>query len=269
MATWLSNGYEVEFFAYDTHLFESVPDGITCTDAREVLPEREIFSEPQGRTGYSGFSNLFRVELMKKRDGVWVDLDVVAISPLVSVPPYIFAKENRRWINGAVFRSPAESELTKNLEELIRKRFSTGYWEFGELGPRAITEGVSKYNLHQYEFDRESFYAISGVDSWKLYSAEEAHAVSSSLSNSYFIHIANELSKQLPFPALRLAPQKDSYLWGLNPEFWAELNATSISYEQLTIWKKQANKMKLRSRIANLLPPSVTRLYLRGRQPSL
>lgn len=269
MTTWLANGYEVEFFAYDTDLFESVPEGITCTDAREVLPEHEIFSEPIGRTGYSGFSNLFRIELMKKRNGVWVDLDVVAIRPLESVPPYIFAKENRKWINGAVFRSPAESELTKYLEGVIRSKASEGYWEFGELGPRAITVGVAKFNLHQYEFDRGAFYAISGLDSWKLYSVAGLHEVESSLSNSYFIHIANEISKQLPFPALGLAPQKNSYLWSLNPDFWAAPNATSISDDQLTIWKTQANMMKLRSRIANLLPPSITRIYLKRRHPKL
>lgn len=269
MTTWLANGYEVEFFAYDTLLFESVPEGITCTDAREVLPEHEIFSEPIGRTGYSGFSNLFRIELMKKRNGVWVDLDVVAIRPLESVPPYIFAKENRKWINGAVFRSPAESELTKYLEGVIRSKASEGYWEFGELGPRAITVGVAKFNLHQYEFDRGAFYAISGLDSWKLYSVAGLHEVESSLSNSYFIHIANEISKQLPFPALGLAPQKNSYLWSLNPDFWAAPNATSISDDQLTIWKTQANMMKLRSRIANLLPPSITRIYLKRRHPKL
>lgn len=265
MTTWLANGYEVEFFAYDTLLFESVPEGITCTDAREVLPELEIFPEPKGRTGYSGFSNLFRIELMKKRNGVWVDLDIVAISPLKSVPPYIFAKESRRWINGAVFRSPAESELTKYLEDVIRTKASEGYWEFGELGPRAITVGVAKFKLRQFEFNREAFYAISGIESWKLYSAGEGHEVRLSLSNSYFIHIANEISKQLPFPALGLAPQNNSYLWSLNPDFWAALNATSISDEQMAVWKKQANKMQLRSRIANFLPASITRLYLRWR----
>lgn len=266
MTTWLQNGYEVEFFYYNKTLLEQIPEGILATDAREIIEEEQIFPEPTGRSGYSGFSNLFRIELMQKRDGLWVDLDVIGLDAIPELTDYVFAKESKRWINGAVFRCPADSDLYFFLRQKILAEKEKGYWEFGELGPRAITFAVQRFGLEDKLWPSESFYGLSGIDSWMLYSTSKLNSVSKRLRQSPFIHISNELSKQIPFSPLGLNPQPNSYLWNLKPEFWQESKARTITGEELGIWRKRAAYMKVKSSVAPFIPQQLMNSYLKQKQ---
>jgi len=81
--SFLANGHEFHLFCYKP--VENVPEGTTIRDAREIMPESEIFvneSEGFGKGSYSPFSDIFRMMLVHKIGGWWVDTDIICLKPI-------------------------------------------------------------------------------------------------------------------------------------------------------------------------------------------
>ena len=73
--SFVKHGLEIHLYCYKD--IENVPKGVIIKDARNILPESEIFTYKNG--SYSAFSNLFRFTMLDKVGGYWVDTDFVCI----------------------------------------------------------------------------------------------------------------------------------------------------------------------------------------------
>lgn len=78
---------------------------VTVADAREILSEHEIFSYTGRHAAYTylPFSDLFRIMLLHKKGGIWLDLDLILIRPIPQYlldRPYVFSSE-RTILKGA------------------------------------------------------------------------------------------------------------------------------------------------------------------------
>jgi len=99
--------YPITVYTYnDISGFLSDKSGlVTVKDAREILSEHEIFSYTGRHAAYTylPFSDLFRIMLLHKKGGIWIDLDLILMKPIPQYlmnRPYIFASE-RTILKGA------------------------------------------------------------------------------------------------------------------------------------------------------------------------
>ena len=80
LASMVMTGQRVKLFAYAP--IENVPAGVELHDAHTILPERAFkrldpgFPTLRSSTTIVQFSDIFRIMLMKHKQGVWLDTDV-------------------------------------------------------------------------------------------------------------------------------------------------------------------------------------------------
>ena len=96
--SWLNNGFEYHLYTY--YPVENIPDGVIVKDARDILPESEIFYYHNALTP---FSDYFRFKLLYERGGAWTDCDIYCINKFDILEDYLFISE--RTIKAGAFKS--------------------------------------------------------------------------------------------------------------------------------------------------------------------
>lgn len=182
LQSFVMRGHKVYLHTYTE--IEDIPKGITTVDANQIIPADKIIKHNE--TGsYALFSDIFRYELMRKVDGIYVDCDVYCLQPL-TIPEhgYVLGFEDDNWINGAVLRIPADSKLLKSLLNAAydpqfvppwysrtrqfrlktKKAFGIGTsiadMPWGVIGPKAITYYVREYQNVQNIQPIDIFYPV-------------------------------------------------------------------------------------------------------------
>jgi hypothetical protein len=119
-------GHTVLLHTYNE--IDDLPEGVQCVDANEIIPQDKIFKH--NKTGsYALFSDIFRYELLKKVNGVYVDCDVYCLKPLyIQNRDYLLGYEDDNKINGAVLALPKESELLSKLLNVAYDPFFIPLW---------------------------------------------------------------------------------------------------------------------------------------------
>jgi len=161
---------------------DGVPPGVVLKDAREILPTDKIVRHE--KTGSPALhSDLFRYALIGKTEQAWVDLDIIALQPLVFDNDYIFGYESENEVNGAILKLPHGSPALKELLDYnadshgyppylsktrrfryflksLGRGFSITQWPWGSIGPRALTFHLSKSNEIRHALPTDAFYPI-------------------------------------------------------------------------------------------------------------
>lgn len=185
LKTFVDLGLTLDVYSYEP--LEGLPPGVSNPDAREVLSEQEIFRPASHGKTYSGFSNLFRYRALNQFPGVWVDLDVIAKRPFPE-KDYLFGVETLGRLNGAILSYPPGCPLGVFLQEECQRRKDRDY-RWGDLGPRLITEGVTRFNLWEYAEPTTAFYPVHFREVWKLFDPSSSDWVQQKTDESYAIHI--------------------------------------------------------------------------------
>ena len=182
LQSFVMRGHEVHLHTYAE--IEDIPEGITKVDANQIIPANKIIKH--NKTGsYALFSDIFRYELMRKVEGIYVDCDVYCLKPL-TIPEhgYVLGFEDDNWINGAVLRIPADSELLKKLlnaaydpqfvppwysssrqfrlktKKALGIGTSIADMPWGVIGPKAITYYVKQLGLKNNIQPLDIFYPV-------------------------------------------------------------------------------------------------------------
>ncbi|TCB49812.1 galactosyltransferase Lgt5 [Acinetobacter sp. ANC 4779] len=182
LRSFVMRGHKVQLHTYAD--VEDIPEGVTKVDANKIISEDKIIKHNE--TGsYALFSDIFRYELMRKVDGIYVDCDVYCLKPL-TIPEhgYLLGFEDDNWINGAVLRIPSDSKLLKSLLKAaydpqfippwfshsrkfklkIKKIFGIGTsiadMPWGVIGPKAITHYVREYQNVRNVQSIDIFYPV-------------------------------------------------------------------------------------------------------------
>lgn len=182
LKSFVMRGHEVYLHTYAD--IEDIPEGVTKVDANLIMSEDKIIKHNE--TGsYALFSDIFRYELMRKVEGIYVDCDVYCLKPLI-IPEhgYLLGFEDDNWINGAVLRIPSDSLLLDSLLNAAydpqfvppwysksrqfrlktKKAFGIGTsiadMPWGVIGPKAITYYLHKYQEIKYVQPIDIFYPV-------------------------------------------------------------------------------------------------------------
>lgn len=195
------HGHEVHLYSY--HEVANLPAGITHRDARDVVPEADIFQYDgvgQDRLfgSYAPFSDLFRYRLMGLGRGVWIDSDMYFLRPLDQSPKVLLAWEGPRptllskpkipfRVGNGVIYMPTDSPVVADLVALtsepyrmppwvgpdIRARvlrkldgrpFYPGAVTYATIGPVALTHFVREHRAEATVMPHTRYYPVSYSD---------------------------------------------------------------------------------------------------------
>jgi hypothetical protein len=120
--SYLKQGYHYTLYTYWP--VANVPRDVWVRDAREIIPESEIFTFGGAITP---FSDLFRYKLLYDQGGIWTDCDIICTRPfhlatLGQSEPYIFVTERtilKGAFNSCIKKPPYTCKLRKVLNSFI------------------------------------------------------------------------------------------------------------------------------------------------------
>jgi hypothetical protein len=127
-------GHKVTVYSFEP--LAGLPDGVGNAEAEAILPH--AFSEklrPPQRDGTwrdwttLQFSDFFRMRLMARGAGLWLDADVLLLKPVEIDPdkPY-FAWERLRQLGNSVLYLPPDNSIVTAFEDLMEQEELTPDW---------------------------------------------------------------------------------------------------------------------------------------------
>lgn len=193
-------GHQFTLWSYNPSALQGVPRDVDLRDAAEVMPESRLLRYRDSGSVALG-ANLWRIELLNRGLGCWVDMDLIFLRPFDFGTPYIFGWEYEDWINNAILMAPADSKMTADLKAIPQpnrrppwygprrslqfywSRFRNGGMEledypWGTFSAGLVTHVVKSNDLTRYAQAPDVFYPIRWADARKVYGpAEEVEAL--------------------------------------------------------------------------------------------
>lgn len=196
ISSFLQNGHQFHLYIYeDVH---GVPKGTIIKNAEKILPRSKVFRDSDRET-FAGFSNFFRYNLLNKRGGYWVDLDVICLKKFDLRSHIIFASEQdsdgTMIITSCVLKTPPENSLINSACQAC-SNMDTQKYHFGQAGPYMLGRLVSEMNHERFAVPKNVFCPVPYFDWWKVISEktsvqEEVHNMIS--HEVYAVHLWNEM----------------------------------------------------------------------------
>ncbi len=194
LASAKAAGHEFTLWSYDPGKLEGVPPGTDLRDAAEILPEERLLRYRDNGSVALG-ANLWRIELLAKGHGCWVDMDFIFLKPFDFDDDYIFGWEYENWINNAVLFAPKDSPMVADLQaipqpnrcppwwgprrtlEFYWRRFREGRIEledypWGTFSAGLVTHVVKRNKLQRHAQKPDIFYPVRWKDARSLYEPE-------------------------------------------------------------------------------------------------
>lgn len=190
LASAAAAGHPFTLWSYDPDKLEGVPPGTDLRDAAEVMPRERLLRYRDSGSVALG-ANLWRIELLAKGLGCWVDMDFIFLKPF-DFGDYIFGWEYENWINNAVLYAPKDSPMVADLQAIPQpnrrppwygprrtlhfywRRFREGRIEledypWGTFSAGLVTHVVKTNKLQGKAQPPEVFYPVRWKDARALY----------------------------------------------------------------------------------------------------
>ena len=182
-------GHKVTVYSFEP--LARLPDGVGNAEAEAILPHG--FAERLRPTGPDGvwrdwttlqFSDFFRMRLMARNEGLWLDADVLLLKPVEIDPakPY-FAWERPRQLGNSVLYLPSGDPIVAAFAALMLKDELTPDWlalrhrltfairmlrgskrlsdiRVAIYGPAALTALARRAGELHHALPKKSFYAV-------------------------------------------------------------------------------------------------------------
>jgi hypothetical protein len=183
-------GHKVTVYSFEP--LAQLPDGVDNAEAEAILPhafsEKLRPPEPDGTWRdwtILQFSDFFRMRLMARKAGLWLDADVLLLKPVEIDParPY-FAWERPRQLGNSVLYLPPNDSIVVAFQDLMQQEELTPDWlalrhrltftvrqlrggsnrlsdiRVAIYGPAALTALARRAGELHYALPRKSFYAV-------------------------------------------------------------------------------------------------------------
>lgn len=151
-------------------------------DASALMPkEQVVYYKSNGSPAL--FANLYRLKILEAGLGLYIDCDVFCLKPIPQ-RDYIFGYQSDAEINNAVLKLPADSSVLRDALTMTGDPFYIAPWlskkkrrqhrfrkaiglpihisqyQWGKLGPEAITYFVCKAGLEHHAATIDVFYPV-------------------------------------------------------------------------------------------------------------
>lgn len=199
ISSYIYHGHEFHLYCYND--IDEVPENCTVKDAREILPEEQIFSYNVGlgKGSYSAFSNYFRYKLLELKGNWWTDTDMVCLKKIDIQDNFVFASEKtadgNTHVTSGIIKSPPNSEFSKYCYNFCQEQ-DKQLLEWGTVGPRLVSKAVDHLDLTKYVKDPVLFNPIGFEQVGMLFDETFGDL---DLSKSYTLHLWNEMWRRFNF----------------------------------------------------------------------
>ncbi len=183
-------GHKVTVYSFEP--LAGLPEGVGNAEAEAILPH--AFAEKLRPTGPDGvwrdwttlqFSDFFRMRLMAREAGLWLDADVLLLRPIeIDLAKPYFAWERPRQLGNSVLYLPAGDAIVAAFAALMRQDELTPDWlalrhrltfalrklrggsnrlsdvRVAIYGPAALTALARRTSELDYALPKKSFYAV-------------------------------------------------------------------------------------------------------------
>ena len=233
--SFLWHGHRFRLYAFDE--VANVPVGCELADASTVVDRDRLFlhTEP-GRVGSpSGFSNLFRYELLRQRGGWWVDSDMLCLRPDLHEAEYVFAPEDDEGsFNPAVLRAPPHSalfeEAARRASDVVERQH--GKVAFNVTGPWLFHDLVKDVGLEAHAWPKNAFFPVHWRETFVVCDPRRRQEVERRVANSMFLHLWTSMFTFNGVPRTALPP-KGSYLHSLFGRYEVTLPQTRYDWRRV------------------------------------
>lgn len=210
MRSAVHHGHRFELFTYDKAI--AVPDWVARRDAQDILPASDVLFYRSGLGAGSPalHSNIFRYQLLNKLDGWWVDLDMLVLRADLPAGDEFYASDARGVVLVGALRLPRGSPL---LAEAIRRSEAVpeASAQWGQTGPQLMTDLVAAFACQDRVRSAASAYPFDHSELDILFDPDRCDEVEARASQSWFMHLYNELRRRAGFPR-EAGPPQGSYL---------------------------------------------------------
>lgn len=148
--SFLYYGHTFHLYVYDE--VKNVPEGTVICDGNEILDRKHIFTYKSGwgKGSVSGFADIFRINLLNKKGGWWVDMDIICLRNFDIAQEVVictsFEGEYGSIPNNCVIRFRKDDPILQYcLEKISDLDFKT--MPFGAAGPLLIAQTVKDMKL--------------------------------------------------------------------------------------------------------------------------
>ncbi|QEC77915.1 glycosyltransferase [Mucilaginibacter ginsenosidivorax] len=164
--SFIDHGHNFHLYAYEE--ITNAPKGTIILDARSIIGEDAIFKYKSGwgAGSVSGFADLFRLLMVQKNGGWWVDMDIICLKKFDFEADTVFCSsfegEYDQLVNNCVFKAPKDSEFIQYcLDQIALIDLKT--MPFGMAGPFLFQKVVKELQLEKYVLPYSYFNPIA----WK------------------------------------------------------------------------------------------------------
>ncbi|KAB7610055.1 hypothetical protein F9L33_15215 [Amylibacter sp. SFDW26] len=182
-------GHKTTLYSY-SHI-DNVPDEVEQRSAEDIFPSEPMHKH--ARTGSPAIhADLFRLNLLKKTDQIWVDADMYCRQPFDFGTDCVFGWEKPGLICNAVLGLPRNSPALDAMLEFFKDEYAIGPWlkesqqaelkaerdagkpvhmteqNWGFTGPAAVTWFLEESGEATIARPQEAFYPISFKDRNKM-----------------------------------------------------------------------------------------------------
>lgn len=203
-------GHRVKLYSYRSERPRGLDLQIELCDASAILSRDSLFKN-RARNTFSGFSNMFRYEMLSKVQVTWIDSDVLPGPHELETKPYMMGWESESSVNGAILRLPSDSKVLSLLLSRSRE-ISDSKFTWGALGPKLITSTVYELDLVEKVQPQGLYYPISAAEVWKLFQPRFRGWAEETTAGSQAIHLWNEVFRSAGEKLKSYLPPKGSFL---------------------------------------------------------
>lgn len=168
LASFVYYGHDITLWVYDLDM--QVPNGVKKRDARELVPESNIFLV---KNTYAAFSDIFRYKMVDALDMIWVDADTLCCSEDWDFfdDDLLFSKEYggaENYFVGGVMKLPDNSLISKYIVKKSQN-FHSGNVKWAEVGPLLLSSVVQKFGYESYAQDPKVLCMITTQEAPKFW----------------------------------------------------------------------------------------------------
>lgn len=232
ITSYLDRGHR--FVLYTHENLQGIPAGTDVRSAADILwpPPFDVCDNDRHRVAV--FSDIFRLQMIRKTGLIWVDLDAYCLQPFDFDNKRVFARDETGGVPNGVLGLPPDSATLAALLDFLQSPNPTQPWRgprlhrqnarrvvngegwgiealgWGCSGPKALTHFLRETGEDRHALAPETFYPLAISDLWKLHAP---HVPTETIEGPgvHSVHIYGHQKKYIA-SALHGLPRVGSYL---------------------------------------------------------
>lgn len=191
--SYLEQGHMVNVYSYQE--IGNLPPGVVWKDANGILDQSLVFKDL--RNSYATFSDWFRIALLYKNGGWWVDSDTICLKKFNIKDDFAFATEvvdaiGNVSVCNAIIKMPANSSIgnaiLNEINEIITsKDVNSILWT--EIGASILNRFIHGFGLEKHLLSPEVFCPIHYFNFKEIF---QRQAITFPKS-TYAVHVWNKM----------------------------------------------------------------------------